>query len=362
MRPRGGQSVQGRIGRGNVIGEKHCAEATTKTTGEDVVVTRKARFLAFALLFATQALAQNPTANTTPGSTQPLALASPFQGAYATSVPGDVLQLFQKQAASPPWSQDTPAKTRAILQECATLQQLLAEGATDGAISNSLAASTLRVSVFMTFGQSLYSTGDLHHAEMFFGSVVQDHPTRATAKQLGRCYLWLGKLYQADGLAAKYQQGDVPQASTAFEIAAADYLAAKDGSQDWVRSSGWLGAAACYRELGQHAMCRLCLTSLLQELAANTVNFTGNDASLGPVRRDIATHMLAASFYEDQRYAEAVRVYQQLLKRVTANSTEYPGQASYVGLANAGLSSCAARLAEQSSTNTSQSAESQVAP
>jgi tetratricopeptide (TPR) repeat protein len=272
------------------------------------------------------------------------------------SVPADILQLFQKQANSPPWNHDSPEKTQQILQECAALRQLLIDGATDDILSNSLAASSTRVSVFMTFGQSLYATGDLHHAEMFFGSVVQDHPTRATAKQLARCYLWLGKLYQADGLTAKYQQGDIPQASASFEIAAVDYLAAKDGSQDWVRSSGWLGAAACYRELGQQAMCRLCLTSLLQELAAHTVNFTGNDATLGPIRRDAATHMLATSFYEDKRYTEAAQVYQQLLDRVTANSAEYPGQSSYLGLANAGLSSCAARLAEMNPTDLAPSA------
>jgi tetratricopeptide (TPR) repeat protein len=272
------------------------------------------------------------------------------------SVPADIAQLFQKQANAPPWNQDSPAKTQAILQECAALQQLVSSASPDDTLSNALAASTLRVSVFMTFAQSLYSTGDLHHAEMFFGSVVQDHPTRATAKQLARCYLWLGKLYQADALTAKYQQGDVPQASTAFEIAAADYLAAKDGSQDWVRSSGWLGAAACYRELGQHAMCRLCLTSLLQELAAHTVNFTGNDATLSPIRRDAATHMLATSFYEDKRYTEAAQVYQQLLDRVTANSAEYTGQSGYIALANAGLNSCAARLAEMNPTDTPPSA------
>jgi tetratricopeptide (TPR) repeat protein len=272
------------------------------------------------------------------------------------SVPSDIVELFQKQANAPPWNNDSPEKTQQILQECAALQQLLIDGATDDTLSNSLAASSMRVSVFMTFAQSLYSTGDLHHAEMFFGSVVQDHPARATAKQLARCYLWLGKLYQADALTAKYQQGDIPQASGLFEMAAADYLAAKDGSQDWVRSSGWLGAAACYRELGQQAMCRLCLASFLQELAAHTVNFTGNDATLGPIRRDVATHMLATSFYEDKRYSEAAQVYQQLLDRVTANAAEYPGQSGYIGLANAGLDSCAARLAEMNPTDTPPSA------
>jgi tetratricopeptide (TPR) repeat protein len=264
------------------------------------------------------------------------------------SVPPAILQLFQGQANSPPWNQDTPAETQAILQECATLQQLVADDATDDVLSNSLAASTLRISVFMTFGQSLYSTGDTRHAEMFFTSVVNDHPARATTKQVARSWLWLGKLYQNDGLASKYQQANPAQASMLFQTAATDYLTAKDASQDWVRTSGWLGAAQCYREAGLQAMCRLCLTSLLQELATNAVTLTGTDISLGPMRRDIATHLLATSFYEDGRYAEAAAVYQQLFDQVTANSTEYPGQATYLNLANAGLNWCAARLAEQS--------------
>jgi len=227
---------------------------------------------------------------------------------------------------------------------------LLTEGATDDAFSNTLAASTLRVSVFMTFGQTLSSAGDTRHAEMFFTSVVNDHPSRATAKQLARCDLWLGKLYQADALTLKYQQSD-PAAAGLFDTAAADYLAAKDASTDWVRTSGWLGAAQCYREMGQQAMCRLCLTSLLQELATNAVTLTGTDVALGPIRRDAATHMLATSFYEDQRYSDAAQVYSQLLTHVTAqlnaSSPQYPGQASYVNLANAGLNACAAQLAAQ---------------
>ncbi len=288
------------------------------------------------------------------------------QAADTASVPAGILQLFQKQANSPPWNQDSPAKTQAILQKCATLQQLIADGATDDVLSNSLAVSTLRVSVFMAFGQSLYSTGDTHHAEMFFTSVVNDHPTRATAKQLARSWLWLGKLYQNDGLASKYQQANPAQASTLFQTAATDYLAAKDASQDWVRTSGWLGAAQCYRETGLQALCRLCLTSLLQELATNAVTLTGSDISLGPMRRDAANLLLATSFYEDQRYTEAAQVYTQLLTHVSAqlnaNSAEYPGQANYLNLANAGLNWCAARQAEQSATNLAPTAESQVTP
>jgi tetratricopeptide (TPR) repeat protein len=278
-------------------------------------------------------------------------LATDDDSTPTNSIPADILQLFQKQASSPPWNQDSSAKTAAIIQECAALEQLITSNAPDDTLSNSLAASTLRASVFMTFGQSLVSTGDTHHAEMFFTSVVNDHPTRATTKQVARSYLWLGKLYQADGQASKYQQANLPQASAQFENAAANYLAAKDASQDWVRTSGWLGAAQCYRQLGQQAMCRLCLTSLLQELATNAVTLTGTDVTLGPLRRDTATHMLATSFYEDGRYTDASLVWSQLLTQVTAriniNSPEYPGQASYLNLANAGLNWCAARQAEQ---------------
>lgn len=274
------------------------------------------------------------------------------QATDTASVPAAILQLFQNQANSPPWNQDSAAKTASILQQCATLQQLVTDGATDDVLSNALAASTLRISVFMTFGQGLYSTGDTHHAEMFFTSVVNDHPTRATAKQLARSSLWLGKLYQADALTLKYQQSDPAAAAGLFDTAATDYLAAKDASADWVRTSGWLGAAQCYREIGQQAMCRLCLTSLLQELATNGVTLAGTDIALGPIRQDAATHLLATSYYEDGRYTDAAQVYSQLLTHVTAQlnatSPQYPGQASYVNLANAGLNACAARQAEQS--------------
>ena len=92
--------------------------------------------------------------------------------AYSNSIPAIVLQLFQNQANSPPWNQDSPAKTQSILQRCAVLQQLLNSGATDATVSNALAASTLRASIFMAFGENLHNTGDNHHAEMLFSSVV----------------------------------------------------------------------------------------------------------------------------------------------------------------------------------------------
>ncbi|HTS19275.1 MAG TPA: hypothetical protein VMP11_16985 [Verrucomicrobiae bacterium] len=310
-------------------------------------MNRSSRFLTpiIAVLFlATTTFAGNLTVNGNP-----------------TTVPVDVLQLLQKQAASPPWNKDAPEKRQRILHQCAALQQLLTTGATDAVLSNALAASTMRASIFMTFGNSLYTAGDRHHAEMFFNTVVCNRPTHATAKELARCHLWLGKLYQEDGLAAKYQQGNAAEASTLFQNAADNYLAAKEASKDWVRSSGWLGAAQCYRELGQHPMCRLCLSSLLEELGSHAFPLAGADVALGLARRDIATHMLATSFYEDHRYAEAAQVWQQLRTRITAqvgaNSPEYPGQATYLGLATTGLNQCAARQADPKTTNPSSSTE-----
>lgn len=151
------------------------------------------------------------------------------------AVPGNILQLFQKQANSLPWNQDSPAKTQAILQRCAALQQLLASGPDDETLSNALAASTLRASIFMAFGESLAYAGDNHHAEMLFASVVQNHSSHATAKQLARSHLWLAKLNQDAAIALKYQQSDPVDSAPLFQTAATHYLAAKDASQDWVR-------------------------------------------------------------------------------------------------------------------------------
>ena len=286
------------------------------------------------------------------------------------SIPTAILQLFQKEANSPPWNQDSPAKTQGIYRQCATLQQMLAANAADDALSNALAAASLRASVFMTFGESLYDSGDIHHAEMFFASLVNDHPTRITARQLSRCHLWLGKLYQDDALALKYQRRDTNQAAVLFQAAVIHFLAAKDASQDWVRGSGWLGAAACYRELGDQEMRRLCLQTLFNEQAASseqnatteTNTNAAPDATLGLVQRDMAAYLLASSFYEDKRYAEAAEVYTQILTRVSATPEEYPGQAMYVGLANTGLGWCAARQAAQSGTSPSSSPNGEVVP
>jgi TolA-binding protein len=298
---------------------------------------------------------------------------SSILGMYSTLIPSNVLQLLQIQANSPPWNQDTSSKTQAILQRCAALQQLLASGPTDDTLSNALAASTLRASIFIAFGESLYDAGDTHHAEMYFNSVVTDHPSHATAKHLARCHLWLGKLYQDDALAAKYQQAAPDQASTLFQTATANYLAAKDASADWVRGSGWLGAAACYRQLGDQEARRICLQSLLNELAAaqqttstqSTTNGLNHDATLEAVQRDVATYLLATSFYEDGRYPEAAQVYQQMLGRINAqlstNSAEYTGQSTYLDMANVGLRWCTERQAAQGTVNLSQT-EGQPVP
>jgi tetratricopeptide (TPR) repeat protein len=257
------------------------------------------------------------------------------------TVPADVLQLFQKQANSPPWNQDPPTKTQAILQQCAALQQLIAGGATDDVLSNALAASHVRASVFMTFGESLYNSGDTHHAEMFFATVVQDHPARATVKQLGRCYLWIARLHKDDGLAWKYQQQSPDQAAPEFQTALANFLAAKNVSapNDWVRDVGWLGAADCYHELGSEALRQQCFVQLLAE----TNPF--------PIHRDMASCLLAASYVGQRRWQDAIQVYQQMyaqLSAVLANGQQqYAGQTNCLQLITSGLDLCTARLAAQ---------------
>lgn len=345
-----------------------------KTTGEVVRRQATALFLALGLgVLPTHASGQSLTADATP-SAQPSAAVPSIGGANTASVPTSILQLLQKQANSPPWNADSPVKTQAILQQCAALQQLITAAATDDTVSNALAVSHLRASLFMAFGESLYNAGDSHHAKIFFASVVQDHPPRATARQLARCHLWLGKLYQDDGLSSKYERRDAAQASVEFQAAAVHFLAAKDASQDWVRGNGWLGAAACYRELGDQEMRRQCLQALLNEQATSSRQNTASqaatnaspDAALGSVQRDTAAYLLATSLYEDKRYAAAAQVYSQILTRVTARlgaaSEEYPGQSSYQTLANAGLNWCTARQAEQPAPTASQSTEGQVTP
>jgi hypothetical protein len=306
---------------------------------------RKLAAVAFGLLLFCSSQGTDTTSATDKGSVPP------------DSVPAHILQLFQKQANTPPWNHDSPAKTQAILQECATLQQLLADGATDDVLSNALAASHLRASVFMTFGQSLFHAGDTHHAEMFFTSVVNDHPTRATARQTARCHLWLGKLYQDDALAAKYEQQSPDQASALFQTAAAHYLAAKDASADWVRGSGWLGAATCYQEQGDQENRRTCLYGLLADTSGEVTNVSAPDVQLGFAQRDVANYLMAASYYEEHRYAEAAQVYQQMQQRLTAqlatSSPQYPNQQEYLDLANSGRARCAARQSEQAAQDPS---------
>ncbi|HTS19140.1 MAG TPA: hypothetical protein VMP11_16310 [Verrucomicrobiae bacterium] len=269
------------------------------------------------------------------------------------SIPAAVLQLFQNEANSPPWNQDTSAKTQGILQQCATLQQLLTSGADDTTLSNTLAASTLRASVFMTFGQSLYNSADPHHAEMFFASLVRDHPARATVKQLGRCHLWIARIHKDQALALQYQQQSPDLAAPEFQAALASFLAARNVSatNDWVRGSGWLGAAACYRELGDQENRRTCLYGLLADTSIVITNPSSPDVQLVAAQRDVANYLMAVSYYEEHRYAEATQLYQQMQQRLTAQlatgSPQYSNQQQYLALANTGLSQCAARQAEQ---------------
>jgi len=276
------------------------------------------------------------------------------------SLPSEILQLLQNQASLTQLTQSGSARNLAALQESETLGELVAGGqASEGALSNALAASKLRISMLMTFGQSLFLSGDRHHAEMFFGSVVQNHANHATAKQLARSYLWLGKLYQDDGLGFKYQQGQTDQASVAFQTAAVNFLTAKDDSQDWVRGNGWLGAAACYRELADPEKQRECLRSLLAEpipmpSGAADQSSTGSqhpDNNLGLINRDMATYEIANSYYQQNLYAAAAQIYQQLHDSINGRPEAYPGQTKYLELATTGLNWSSAAQAKQAANN-----------
>ena len=75
------------------------------------------------------------------------------------------------------------------------------------------------------------------------------------------------------------------------------------------------------------------------------------------------TFDLAFKCYADGRYADASQVYSQMLVRISANTTlQYPGQTDYLSLANAGLSWCAARQAEQNAVDFSGSTEGASMP
>jgi len=272
-----------------------------------------------------------------------LGTASPLsgQGVNTASVPPAILELFQKQAGSPPWNRDTAAKTQVILQQCAALQQLLTTGAADATFSNALAASTLRASVFMTFGESLYNSGDTHRAEMFFVSLVRDHPTRVTARQLSRCHLWIARIHKDQALAWKYQQQSPDQAAPEFQTALEHFLVAKDvdATNDTARDVGWLNAASCYHELGIETLRQGCFVGLLAE------------TNPSPIYRDMANYLLAASYTEQHRWQDALAVCQPMYDRLTATlasgQPEYGGQANYLALIKSAMDLCTAQLAAQ---------------
>ena len=71
----------------------------------------------------------------------------------------------------------------------------------------------------------------------------------------------------------------------------------------------------------------------------------------GFVQRDLANYLLANSYYEQKRYIEAGRAYQEMRDRLSgqlANSPEkYPGQRKYLDLANAAATGCAVQEARQ---------------
>jgi tetratricopeptide (TPR) repeat protein len=280
--------------------------------------------------------------------------------ASTASLPAEILQLLQNQASLTQLTQSGSARNLAALQESETLGELVAGGtASEGALSNALATSKLRISMLMTFGQSLFQFGDRYHAEMFFGSIVMSHENKATVKQMARSYLWLGKLLQDNGLSFKYQQADLNSAAVKFDAAATDYLSAKDASQDWVRGSGWLGAAACYREMGDQVSRRVCLRGLLNDSAgqsgSSSSSTNGVDQQLGFVQRDMANFLLGNSYYEEGQYVVAAQVYSQMVVRISAQiatgSEEYSQQSSYLNLANASLTWCATQQLNQATVS-----------
>jgi tetratricopeptide (TPR) repeat protein len=249
-----------------------------------------------------------------------------------TSVPTEILQLLQKQAALSQWSQSSTARNLAALQECEKLGELVAGGAaTENTLIDSLASSKLRISMLMTLGRSLFRSGDRHHAQLFFEAIVQHHAKRATVRQKARCHLWLGRLHQDEGLQLKFIQRNPESANTEFQMGAADYLLAKDNSVDWIRGPGWLGAAVCYREMGDQVKRRNCLQQLIAEQSGtNSWVLTKKDLSVGPRMRDLANVLLATSYHEEGNWQKAAQVYQQMHDRLDAQfrngSEEYRGQ------------------------------------
>jgi tetratricopeptide (TPR) repeat protein len=235
------------------------------------------------------------------------------------------------------------------LQAYARLGELVVGGpAMEDTLKQTLATSNLHSRELMELGRRLFLTGYRRSAQLIFEAIVNHQARGLSAGRLGRNYLWLAKIHEEQAQEWNYQRRDFEQARPEYEAAIANYIAAKDVSKDWVRAAGWMSAAACYRELGDYQKQREYLRQALTE------------PKIGSVHRDMATYLLATSYYEQRRWEEAAQVYQQMQRRLSTrlrNPEEYPDQRKYLELANTGLDWCAARRAEQEASLGPQAAE-----
>jgi tetratricopeptide (TPR) repeat protein len=245
-----------------------------------------------------------------------------------------------------------------LLQQCARIEKLVAGGkATEEALKKMLAGK-LRIrsfQMFMNYASNLYLSGDRHHAQLVFEAMVQHHAKGATKKQLGRCYLWLGKIHQDEGLELKYQRNDSARARSEFEAAVMNCQSAKDfvTREDWVRVDSEMKAAACYRELDDQDKRRGYLEQVLKDVndvkpydPAHSLKVRGEMAAC----HDVATYLLGNSYYEEGRWTEAADVYRQSHERLSQylskSAEQYHGQKTQLESLQTGLRWCAARQTE----------------
>ena len=324
---------------------------------------------------------QEPATQPAEGTTEvPTGQEVPVEGESGSTespatIPAEILELLQRKGALDEWNESRAARYLAELQECALLGDLVAGGeATEEGLRDALAKSKLRISILMTFGQSLFQAGDRHHAQLFFEAIVQYHAKRATSKQIARSHLWVARIHRDEGLQWRYVTREPERARPEFEAAAMNFLMAKDVSQDWVRETAWLEAAGCYRELGNQEKRRECLEGLLADPIPGTNGRPRNagsvDDQLSLSQRDIANYLLATSYYEEKRFVEAAQKYQRIRDRINeqvrTSSEQYSGQTKHLELAGTGLNWCGERQAERSATSDPQVAstetQGQVAP
>jgi tetratricopeptide (TPR) repeat protein len=268
------------------------------------------------------------------------------------------LKAFEDLGSRARWRNVDLGQEVEVLQQCARIGELVAGGkATEEALKTMLAGNLQMQSfqLFMNYASNLYRSGDRRDAQLVFEAMLQAHATSATKKQLGRCYLWLGKIHQDEGLEWKYQRNDPSRAISEFEAAVTNYLKAKDvvSSQDWVRVDSGMQAAACYRELEDQDKRREYLEQVLKDVndvrprdPARSLVVRGEMAAC----RDVATYLLGNSYYEEERWTEAADVYRQAYERLkqylSQNPEQYRGQKMQLQALQTGLRWCMARQTE----------------